>query len=87
MEEKARQRFMLKLYNQGFLIEDRMDVLILRPRGYAAPAELTIREALTGEWEVTAASGAYASYVRGFHRRWFEGLINSLAFQATQEPL
>ena len=62
MEEKARQIFLIKLYTQGFLIEDRKDSLILRPAGYALPAELIITEDEQGLWRVTGASGAYLLY-------------------------
>lgn len=85
MEEKARQKFLIKLYTQGFLIEDHGEILILRPTGYALPSELTITEVETNIWVVTGASGAYARYSYGKHRVWFETLVNQLAFQAVQE--
>ncbi|MBA7539376.1 hypothetical protein ES705_31655 [subsurface metagenome] len=87
MEEKARQKFILKLYMQGFLLEELDGNLILRPKGYVEPAELIISEVSPGQWQVTGASGAYSRYYRGKHRRWFEMLVNQLAFQATQEVL
>lgn len=87
MEEKARQKFLIKIYTQGFLIEDQVNTLILRPTGYALPAELIITEDENGLWRVTGASGAYSRYYRGKHRVWFETLVNQLAFQAAQEVL
>ena len=85
MEEKARQKFILKVYNLGFLIEDHGESLILRPRGYAEPAGLIITETAPNIWVVTEAVGAYARYSRGKHRMWFELQINQAAYQATQE--
>ena len=87
MEEKARQKFILKVYNLGFLIEDHGESLILRPRGYTEPAELAIAETVPNIWVVTSASGAYARYCQGKHRVWFELQINQAAYQATQEVL
>jgi len=88
MEAKAREGFLLKVYNQGFLIEESGRDLILRPRGYAEPAEVTITETLLGDWNVTGASGAYSRYYRDKkHRAWFEGLVNGLASLSVQELL
>ena len=87
MEEKARQKFLLKVYNLGFLIEDYGESLTLRPRGYALPAEIAITETVPNIWVVTGASGAYARYYRGKHRQWFEVMVNQAAYQATQEVL
>jgi hypothetical protein len=87
MEEKARQRFLIKLSYQGFLIEDLEESLVLKPRGYAEPAEVIITEDEPNHWVVTGAAGAYGRYYHGKHRAWFETLINGLAFQAAQEVL
>lgn len=68
-------------------MEDLKESLVLRPRGYAQPAELIITEDEPNHWVVTGAAGAYAHYYRGKHRSWFETVVNGLAFQATQEVL
>ena len=77
----------MKVYNLGFLIEEKGDSLILRPRGYTEPAVIVITETVPDIWVVTGASGAYARYGRGKHREWFELQINQAAYQATQEVL
>lgn len=87
MEEKARQKFLLKVYNLGFLIEEHGDSLILRPRGYSLPAEITITEAEPNIWTVGAASGAYTRFRQKKYREWFEAQINHAAYLATQEVL
>lgn len=101
MEEKAKQKFWMKLYNQGFLLEEIDDELILRPRGWrpTKPSgilievlevmpELRAKEVSPGQWVVISGTGAYSKYHRSkMHKEWFEGLLNGLATQAILELL
>lgn len=101
MEEKAKQKFWMKLYNQGFLLEEIDDELILRPRGWRPTKlpgiiievlevmpELRIKEVSPGQWAVISGAGTYSKYYRNkMHKEWFEGFLNGLATQAIQELL
>jgi hypothetical protein len=87
LTSKARETFLMKVYNLGFLIEEKENNLILKPRGLTTPDEITITEVEENQWRVTNAAGAYHRYLRGQHREWFEAQINQVLFQANQEVL
>ena len=82
MEAKARDIFLTKLILNGFAIEELGNLLIMKPRGAEATAEVTIAEALDGTWHVASASGNYVSYARGKKKVMFENYVNGWAAEA-----
>ena len=79
---KARGEFLKKLAINGFSIEEGDDYLVLRPRGMAETAEITIQEVEPGVWKVVGASGRYAGFYRGKKRLYFETYLNQWATEA-----
>lgn len=82
MDPKAKGEFLKKISINGFSIEERDNLLILRPRGAEATAEVTIEEVETDVWKVVSASGNYAGFARGKKRSYFESYINRWAVEA-----
>jgi len=83
MEAKAKSEFLKKISINGFSIEEKEEVLILRPRGMEPTAGLIIREKEPNVWEVTGASGRYAAFARRPKREYFESYINRWALEAS----
>ena len=82
MEPKARGEFLKKISINGFSIEDKGDTLTLSPRGAEATASIIIQEVEPNQWQAIMASGAYAGFMRGPKRRFFEANINRWATAA-----
>lgn len=82
MEAKAKGEFLKKISINGFSIEDKDNLLILRPRGAEATAEITIQEVEPNSWSVVAASGRYTAFGRKPKRTYFESYINRWALEA-----
>ncbi len=79
---KARGEFLKKISINGFAIEERDDMLILRPRGMEAEAGVIIKEVEPNVWSVAGAFGRYAGFARGKKRSYFETYINQWAVEA-----
>jgi len=82
VEAKAKAEFLKKISINGFSIEEKDDLLTLRPRGMEAMAAITIREAEPNVWKVVSASGQYMAFARGQKRLYFESYINRWAEEA-----
>ena len=82
MDPKAKGEFLKKIAINGFSIEERGDMLILRPRGMEAEAGVIIKEVEPDVWKVVGASGRYAGFSRGKKRLYFENYINRWAAEA-----
>ncbi len=82
MDPKAKSEFLKKISINGFSIEDKGEMLILRPRGMEATAEIIIQEVEPNVWKVAGASGQYAGFYRGKKRSYFETYINQWAAEA-----
>ena len=82
MDPKAKGEFLKKISINGFSIEESGDMLILRPRGTEAEAEIIIQEVEPNVWKVVGASGRYAGFYRGKKRSYFETYINQWATEA-----
>lgn len=83
MEAKAKGEFLKKIAIKGFSIEEKEEVLILRPRGMEATAQVIIREKEPNVWEVVGASGHYVAFGRKPKRKYFEDYINRWALEAS----
>ncbi len=82
MDPKAKGEFLKKISINGFSIEERDSLLILRPRGAEATAEIAIEEVKSDIWRVTGAAGHYAGFARGKKRSYFETYINQWVAEA-----
>lgn len=82
MDPKAKGEFLKKIAINGFSIEEKDDMLILRPRGMEAEAEVIIKEVEPNLWKVVGASGNYAGFYRGKKRSYFETYINQWTAEA-----
>ncbi|MBA7498868.1 hypothetical protein ES704_01606 [subsurface metagenome] len=82
MDPKAKGEFLKKISINGFSIEERDSLLILRPRGAEATAEIIIKEVEPDVWQVVGASGNYAGFARGKKRSYFETYINQWVVEA-----
>jgi len=76
VDPKAKGEFLKKISINGFSIEEKDNLLILRPRGAEATAEILIEEVEPNVWKVAGASGRYAGFYRGKKRSYFESYIN-----------
>ena len=82
MDANAKGKFLRKIAINGFSIEEKEDVLILRPRGAEATASVSIREDEEGVWAVVDASGSYGGFRRGKKKGYFETYVNQWAMEA-----
>ena len=82
MDPKAKGEFLKKISINGFSIEEKDNLLFLRPRGAEATAEIIIGEVELNVWKALGASGAYAGFYRGKKRPFFESYINRWALEA-----
>ena len=85
MDPKAKSQFLKKLAINGFSIEERDDMLILRPRGMEVEAMVIIKEVGPNAWSVVNAAGRYAGFNYGKKRLYFETYINRWAAEAVLE--
>ena len=85
MDPKAKGEFLKKISINGFSIEEKDNLLFLRPRGAEATAEVIIVEAELNVWKVAGAKGAYAAFGRGKKRSFFESYINRWALEAIMQ--
>ncbi len=76
MDPKAKGEFLKKISINGFSIEEKDNLLILRPRGSREIAEIIIGEVEPNVWKVAGVAGAYATFGRGKKRLIFESYIN-----------
>lgn len=76
MDPKAKSEFLKKISINGFSIEEKDNLLFLRPRGAEATAEIIIAEVELDVWKAVGASGAYTGFYRGKKRSFFESYIN-----------
>ncbi len=82
MYPKAKGEFLKKISINGFAIDEKDNLLILRPRGAETTAEIIIDEVETNVWKVVGASGQYAGFYRGKKRSYFESYINQWAMES-----
>ncbi len=82
MDPKAKGGFLKKISVNGFSIEEKDNLLFLRPRGAEATAEIIIGEVELNVWKVVGASGSYAGFYRGKKRSYFESYITRWALEA-----
>ena len=82
MDPKAKGEFLKKISINGFSIEEKDNLLFLRPRGAEATAEIIIGEVELNVWKAVGASGSYAGFYRGKKRSYFESYINRWAVEA-----
>ena len=82
MYPKAKGEFLKKISINGFSIEEKDNLLILRPRGAEATAVITIEEVEPNVWKVVSAAGSYATFARGRKRLIFESYITQWAVAA-----
>ena len=82
MDPKAKGEFLKKISINGFSIEEKDNLLILRPRGAEATAVIIIEEVEPNVWKVAGASGNYARFYRGKKRSYFESYITRWAVEA-----
>lgn len=82
VDPKAKGEFLKKISINGFSIEEKDNLLILRPRGAEAMAEIAIEEAEPNIWSVVVASGRYTAFGRKPKRTYFESYINRWALEA-----
>ena len=75
MDPKAKGEFLKKLSINGFSIDERDNLLILRPRGAEEMAQIIIEEVKPDTWIVMSASGRYAAFGVGKRRLYFENYI------------
>ena len=82
MDPKAKGEFLKKISINGFSIEEKDNLLILRPRGAEATAEIIIEEVEPNVWKVVGAGGNYAGFYRGKKRSYFETYITGWVTEA-----
>ena len=82
MDPKAKSEFLKKISINGFSIEEKDNLLILRPRGAEATAEIIIGEVGLNVWKALGASGSFAGFYRGRKRSFFESYINRWAMES-----
>ena len=82
MDPKAKSEFLKKISVNGFSIEEKDNLLFLRPRGAEATAEIIIGDVELNVWKAVGASGAYTGFYRGKKRPFFESYINRWATEA-----
>ena len=85
MDPKAKGEFLKKLSTNGFSIEEKDNLLFLRPRGAEATAEIIIGEVELNVWKALGASGSYTGFYRGKKRSFFESYINRWALEAIMQ--
>ena len=82
MEPKAKGEFLKKISINGFSIEEKENLLILRPGGAETTAAIIIEEVEPNVWKAVSAAGSYAGFVRGKKRSFFESYINRWVVEA-----
>ncbi|HUV51608.1 MAG TPA: hypothetical protein VMW64_00860 [Dehalococcoidia bacterium] len=82
MEPKAKDIFLTKLIRNGFSIEEKEDLLTLRPRKMEDVAKVIIQEVGANTWQVLRAEGQYAGFGRGKKKVMFENYVNRWAAEA-----
>jgi len=85
VDPKAKGEFFKKISINGFSIEEKDNLLFLRPRGAEATAEIIIGEVELNVWKAVGASGSYAGFYRGKKRPFFESYINRWAMEAIMQ--
>jgi len=85
VDPKAKGEFLKKLSTNGFSIEEKDNLLFLRPRGAEATAEIIIGEVELNVWKALGASGSYTGFYRGKKRSFFESYINRWALEAIMQ--
>lgn len=81
---KARETFMKKAAINGFSIEDKGNLITLRPRGSESQAEITIEDDPGNGYRVVRANGKFAAFSRGYKRKYFEDNVNRWVVEALQ---
>ena len=82
MDPKAKGEFLKKISINGFSIEEKGKLLVLRPRGAEATAQVIIEEVEPNVWKAVSALGQYAGFARGKKRSYFESYINRWAIES-----
>ena len=82
MDTKAKGEFLKKISINGFSIEEKDKLLVLRPRGAEATAQVIIEEVEPNVWKAVSALGQYAGFARGKKRSYFESYINRWVIEA-----
>jgi len=85
VDPKAKGEFLKKISINGFSIEEKDNLLVLRPRGSKEIAEVIIVEAEMNVWKVAGSKGAYAAFGHGRKRSFFESYINRWAMEAISQ--
>ena len=85
MDPKAKGEFLKKLSTNGFSIDEKDKLLVLRPRGAEATAQLIIEEVEPNVWKAVSALGQYAGFARGKKRSYFETYINQWVLEAIMQ--
>ncbi len=81
----ARENFLKKAAINGFSIEDKGDLITLRPRGIESQAEITIKDDPGNGYRVVDANGKFAGFARGHKRKYFEDNVNRWVLEALQQ--
>jgi len=82
VDPKAKGEFLKKISINGFSIDEKDKLLVLRPRGAEATAQIIIEEVEPNVWKAVSALGQYAGFARGVKRLYFESYINRWATEA-----
>ena len=82
MDPKAKGEFLKKISVNGFSIDEKDKLLVLRPRGAEATAQIIIEEVEPNVWKAVSALGQYAGFARGKKRSYFESYINRWAMES-----
>jgi len=82
---QSRETFMKKIAINGFSIEDNGTRITLRPRGLESQAEITIEDNPGNGYRVVAATGRFASFNRGYKRKYLEDNVNRWVLEALQQ--
>ena len=85
MDPKAKGEFLKKLSTNGFSIDEKDKLLVLRPRGAEATAQIIIEEVEPNVWKAVSALGQYAGFARGKKRSYFETYINQWVLEAIMQ--
>ena len=82
MDPKAKGEFLKKISINGFSIDEKDNLLALRPRGAEATAQIIIQEVEPNVWKAVSALGQYAGFTRGIKRAYFEAYIHRGAMES-----
>jgi len=82
VDPKAKGEFLKKISINGFSIDEKDNLLVLRPRGAEATAQIIIEEVEPNVWKAVSALGQYAGFTRGIKRSYFESYINRWAMES-----